>query len=123
MSKYFKVNLDIGHFTAGNFDAVAYMKEHHLGTVDDEAAGRHRLHPVRIVLGPSIHPPRAGEDGDVAIVGMKVRAAVVMRKPFLEHHVEAGLGRITDQDRLPGTRGILLPLDLVRQDIGDGGGI
>jgi sugar phosphate isomerase/epimerase len=29
MSRYFKVNLDIGHFTAGNFDAVSYLKEHH----------------------------------------------------------------------------------------------
>ena len=29
MSKYFKVNLDIGHFTAGNYDAVAYIREHH----------------------------------------------------------------------------------------------
>lgn len=29
LSKYFKVNLDIGHFTAASFDAVAYLREHH----------------------------------------------------------------------------------------------
>jgi sugar phosphate isomerase/epimerase len=29
MSKYFKINLDIGHFTAASYDAVAYMREHH----------------------------------------------------------------------------------------------
>ena len=29
MSRYFKVNLDIGRFTACNFDAVAYIREHH----------------------------------------------------------------------------------------------
>jgi sugar phosphate isomerase/epimerase len=29
MSKYFKVNLDIGHFTAADFDAVGYIRDHH----------------------------------------------------------------------------------------------
>ena len=29
VSKYFKVNLDIGHFTAANFDALDYIRAHH----------------------------------------------------------------------------------------------
>jgi sugar phosphate isomerase/epimerase len=29
MSRYFKVNLDVGHFTAANFDAVDYIRKHH----------------------------------------------------------------------------------------------
>ncbi len=29
MSKYLKVNLDIGHFVSANYDPVAYIREHH----------------------------------------------------------------------------------------------
>jgi sugar phosphate isomerase/epimerase len=29
MSRHFKINLDIGHFTAANYDAVSYLREQH----------------------------------------------------------------------------------------------
>jgi sugar phosphate isomerase/epimerase len=42
LSKYFKVNLDIGHFTAANFDAVAYLREHHANITNLHIKDRRR---------------------------------------------------------------------------------
>jgi len=42
ISSYFKVNLDIGHFTAANFDAVAYLREHHASVTNLHIKDRKR---------------------------------------------------------------------------------
>jgi sugar phosphate isomerase/epimerase len=43
-SKYLGVNLDIGHFTSGNYDAVAYIKEHHARVTNLHIKDRKRDH-------------------------------------------------------------------------------
>jgi len=42
MSEYFKVTLDIGHFTAGNNDPVAFIREHHDRIVNIHVRDRKR---------------------------------------------------------------------------------
>jgi sugar phosphate isomerase/epimerase len=42
MSKYFKVNLDIGHFTAANYDAVGYLKQNHANVTNLHVKDRKR---------------------------------------------------------------------------------
>jgi sugar phosphate isomerase/epimerase len=42
LSDYFKVNLDIGHFTAANYDAVAYLREHHANVTNLHIKDRKR---------------------------------------------------------------------------------
>jgi sugar phosphate isomerase/epimerase len=58
MSKYFKVNLDIGHFTAGNFDAVAYIREHHADITNLHIKDRRRNQGDNTLWGEGDTPIR-----------------------------------------------------------------
>jgi sugar phosphate isomerase/epimerase len=42
LSPYFKVNLDIGHFTAANFDPVAWLREHYASVTNLHIKDRRR---------------------------------------------------------------------------------
>jgi sugar phosphate isomerase/epimerase len=73
MSKYIRLNLDIGHFTAANYDAVAYIKENHEmithlhvkdrrtkdGVNEPFGDGDTPIKPVMVLLRDSKYPIRA----------------------------------------------------------------
>jgi sugar phosphate isomerase/epimerase len=58
MSKLFKVNLDIGHFTAGNFDAMAYIREHHADITNLHLKDRRRNQGDNVPWGQGETPIR-----------------------------------------------------------------
>jgi sugar phosphate isomerase/epimerase len=58
MSKYFAVNLDIGHFTAGNNDAVAFLKKHHDRITHLHIKDRKRNGGPNVALGTGDTPIR-----------------------------------------------------------------
>jgi sugar phosphate isomerase/epimerase len=58
MSKYFKVNLDIGHFTAAGFDAVQYLREHHDAVTNLHLKDRRRNQGDNVPWGTGDTPIR-----------------------------------------------------------------
>jgi sugar phosphate isomerase/epimerase len=58
MSEHFKVNLDIGHFTAADFDAIAYIREHHADITNLHLKDRKRHQGDNVPWGQGDTPIR-----------------------------------------------------------------
>jgi sugar phosphate isomerase/epimerase len=58
LSRYFKVNLDIGHFTAANYDPVAYIREHHDAITNVHVKDRKRSQGDNVPWGTGDTPIR-----------------------------------------------------------------
>jgi len=58
MSKYFRINLDIGHFTAANFDPVAYIRAHHASITNLHLKDRRKNQGANVPWGEGETPIR-----------------------------------------------------------------
>src|SRR5262249_60991126 len=61
-----------------------------VGRFEDEATGLYRRHLIRVInvsVRAERHPPRAFEDGDVAVLIVEVRLRALSRRPPYTLHV------------------------------------
>ena len=55
MSPLFRINLDIGHFTAANFDALAFLEQHHDQITNLHLKDRKKAPGRQRAVGPGRH--------------------------------------------------------------------
>lgn len=55
-SKYMKINLDIGHFTAANFDPVQFLEQHHTDILTLHIKDRKKNHGANLPFGEGETP-------------------------------------------------------------------
>jgi sugar phosphate isomerase/epimerase len=58
LGEYMAVNLDVGHFTAANYDAVAYLREHHSRITNLHLKDRKKNHGANLPWGQGDTPLR-----------------------------------------------------------------
>ena len=74
MSPLFMINLDIGHYTAGNQDAVAFVKEHHDRITHIHVKDRKKNHGPNVAVGtgdtPIVQVLQTIRDGKYPIIAL-----------------------------------------------------
>ena len=58
VSEYFRINLDIGHFTAADYDALAFLREHHALVTNLHIKDRRKSHGANVPWGTGDTPIR-----------------------------------------------------------------
>src|SRR5215468_5184575 len=82
----------------GGLFRLRTVEVHTLCKVGDAAAGWERDGTLRIEVWPRTDPPRTGNDDEVPVIGMVMRAAHVAGQPLQQHGIGTWFRRITLQN-------------------------